>query len=69
MLKHFYALLSLLLLASGTNVFAQTSSETPAPGSSGAEMGGGLNWLWILIAVIVVAAIIWYFTKRRSTTI
>ena len=72
MLKQLQSLLPLLLLASGTEVFAQTTSETPAaPGSSstGTGMGGELNWLWILIAVAVVAALVWYFTKRRKTPI
>jgi hypothetical protein len=72
MLKHLQSLLPLLLLAPGTKVFAQAPSQTPAaPGGSatGTEMGGELNWLWILIAVAVVIAAIWYFTKRRRTPI
>ena len=70
MLKQLQSLLPLLLLATGTEVFAQATSETPAaPGSSstGTGMGGELNWLWILIAVAVVAALVWYFTKRRKS--
>ena len=70
MLKRLQSSLSLLLLAWGTAALAQTAPETPAAPASpstGTEMGADLNWLWILIAVAVVGALVWYFTRRRRT--
>jgi hypothetical protein len=45
--------------------YAQTT-VTPAPATQPpAESSGGVNWLWILILLAIVAAAIWYFTKKK----
>ena len=30
---------------------------------------GGKRWLWVLIALIVVAALCWYFLGNRTTAV
>ncbi|HEU4565696.1 MAG TPA: hypothetical protein VFS05_13640 [Gemmatimonadaceae bacterium] len=29
---------------------------------------GGLGWLWIVIALIIIALVAWYFLSSRHTT-
>lgn len=31
------------------------------------EKKGGLAWLWVLIALILVAALVWYFLSFRNS--
>jgi hypothetical protein len=63
-----------ILLIWGAVASAQTAPSTPGtPGGSATNTetaaGGDLNWLWIVIALAVVAAIVWYFMRGRRTTI
>lgn len=30
-------------------------------------LAAGLNWLWILIVIVVIAAVAWYFMRGRGT--
>jgi hypothetical protein len=30
-------------------------------------LAAGLNWLWILIVIVVIAAVAWYFIRGRGT--
>jgi len=68
------ALTTALLVWSGI-VIAQTSPGTPATPGAGSgpaantAAGSGLNWLWIIVVLAVIAAAIWYFMRgRRSGT-
>ncbi len=93
MLERFKAaLLTLILMAWSTWVFAQTApSGSPSPGASspsgtttsanpggppsgvttnanpGGASGDGLNWIWIVLAVVVVAGLLFYFLGRRRS--
>ena len=44
-----------------------TAGGTTAGGAAGTGAGdaGGSTWLWILIAVLVIAAAIWFFRRRN----
>ncbi len=73
------SLLTFVLLVWSTIVVAQTApSGGPAPGAAspsgtttganpGGATGAGLNWIWIVVALVVIAAILFYFFGRRRT--
>jgi hypothetical protein len=42
-----------------------TPPATPSPAAP-APTDGGSSWLWIIIALAIIAAIIWYFMRVRS---
>ncbi|WP_445500499.1 hypothetical protein [Microvirga sp. G4-2] len=76
------SLLTLMLTAWSAIAMAQTSpsgtSGTPgtgtsppattSPGAAGAVGDDGTNWLWIVIAVVVVAGLLFYFLGRNRST-
>ncbi len=41
-----------------------TSGSAPAPAA--ADDGSGAPWLWIIIGLAIIAALIWYFMRGRS---
>ncbi len=43
-------------------------AQTTAPAAPGSTTGGGASWLWILVALLVIGAAVWYFMRRRSAT-
>jgi bacteriorhodopsin len=51
-------------------VNAALAQATPPAGSGApatpAADGGGTPWLWIIIALLIVAALVWYFMRGRS---
>lgn len=48
---------------------SETSSPTTtAPATTGAVGGEGMNWLWIVIAVVVIAGLLFYFLGRNRST-
>ena len=61
--------LTTTLLVWSTLALAQTSPGTPAAPGAGTTTdtaaGSGLNWLWIIIVLAIIAAAIWYFMKGR----
>jgi hypothetical protein len=49
-------------LAQATPPAAPASPPAPAP----ADDGSGTPWLWIIIGLAILAALIWYFMRGRS---
>jgi hypothetical protein len=69
------SLLTLMLTVWSTIVMAQTPpSSTPSPSgpatgtTPGAAADAGMDWIWIIVAVIVVAALLYYFLGRGRST-
>lgn len=63
------SLLTMMLTIWSTIAMAQTApgggTSSPATGAVGDE---GMNWLWIVIAVVVVAGLLFYFLGRNRST-
>jgi hypothetical protein len=67
---------ALLVLANEVYAQAPTTPGTPAapgtapstPPASTADDGSGIGWLLPLIALLVIAGLIWYFMKGRNRT-
>jgi hypothetical protein len=49
-------------LAQATPPATSGSPAAPAP----ADGGSGAPWLWIILGVAILAALIWYFMRGRS---
>lgn len=60
----------ILMLAAVNDALAQATppAGSGAPATSTAEGAGGLTWLWIIIALLIIAGIVWYFMRGRSRT-
>ena len=60
---------ALLTFVAVTEAFAQTTAPaTPGSPVAPATESGGTNWLWIIVALLIVAAALWYFLRGRSRT-
>ena len=76
------SLLTMMLTVWGTIAMAQTSpggtpgtpgGGTTSPGTTtgttpGAAAGEGMDWVWIIVAVVVIAALLFYFLGRGRST-
>jgi bacteriorhodopsin len=49
-------------LAQATPPATPNSPSAPAP----ADDGSGASWLWIILGLAILAALIWYFMRGRS---
>jgi hypothetical protein len=66
------SMLTAMLMAWSTIAVAQTSpgGATPPAGTTTDAAAGGMDWLWIIALVAVVAVVLFYFLGRgRSTRI
>jgi hypothetical protein len=45
---------------------AQTAPATPGAPPAPADDGSGASWLWIILGLAILAALIWYFMRGRS---
>jgi hypothetical protein len=70
MLNRLYAI-TIVTLAAISEALAQAtppatpgSPPAPAPGDD----GSGASWLWIIVGLAILAALIWYFMRGRSRT-
>lgn len=47
---------------------AAPPAGTGAPASPAVDAESSLTWLWVIIALVIIAAIVWYFMRGRSRT-
>ena len=57
-----------LVGVSGALAQATPPAGSGAPATPAADGGGSMTWLWIIIALLIVAGIVWYFMRGRSRT-
>ncbi|MBF9195054.1 hypothetical protein [Microvirga terrestris] len=75
------SLLTMMLSVWSAIAMAQTSpggtpgtpgGGTTSPGTTGATPGAaageGMDWIWIIVAVVVIAALLYYFLGRGRST-
>ena len=75
MLANFKAsVLTMVLMVWSTIVIAQTTPGGGTTSPSGtttstdpAAAGDGMDWIWIIVALAVVAGLLYYFLGRRRT--
>ncbi len=53
---------TIISLGAVTETFAQTPPATPGTPTA---TDGGIPWLWIIIGLAIIAALVWYFRYRR----
>jgi hypothetical protein len=66
MLNRLYAS-TFVTLAAATEALAQgTAPSTPGSPAPAPADDGGASWLWIILGLAILAAVIWYFMRGRS---
>lgn len=67
MLNRLYASM-IVTLARVSDVLAQATppATSGSPAAPATTDGGGASWLWIILGVAILAALIWYFMRGRS---
>ena len=55
---------TIVTLGAVNAAFAQATPPA-APGAP-ATTDGGTPWLWIIIALVIIAGLVWYFMRGRS---
>jgi LPXTG-motif cell wall-anchored protein len=63
--------LTTILLVWSALASAQTTPGTPAAPGAGTTTtttaDSGMNWLWIIIVLAIIAGAVWYFMRRRRS--
>jgi bacteriorhodopsin len=59
---------SMIVTLGAVNAAIAQTTPPAAPGSPAAPAtdGGGASWLWIIIALAIIAGLVWYFMRGRS---
>jgi hypothetical protein len=59
---------SIMTLAVMNGALAQATppAGSGAPAAPATDGSGGMTWLWIIIALVIIAGIVWYFLRGRS---
>jgi hypothetical protein len=68
MLNRLHAFTIVMLAAVNEALAQATPPATPGSPPAPADDGSGASWLWIIIGLAIVAALIWYFMRGRSRT-
>ncbi len=59
----------IVTVAAASEALAQaTPPATPGSPPAPVDDGGGVSWLWIIVGLAILAALIWYFMRGRSRT-
>ncbi|MEE1611906.1 hypothetical protein [Microvirga sp. CF3016] len=67
MLNRLYASTFVTLAAVNEALAQATSPATPgSPAAPAPADDGGASWLWIILGLAILAALIWYFMRGRS---
>jgi hypothetical protein len=59
---------TIMTLAAVNEALAQATppAASGSPAAPATTDGGGVPWLWIIIALVIIAGIVWYFMRGRS---
>jgi hypothetical protein len=57
---------TIVTLAVVNEALAQATPPATPPASAPADDGSGTPWLWIILGLVILAALIWYFMRGRS---
>jgi hypothetical protein len=68
MLNRFHVVMIVTLSTVNGALAQATGSATPGspPAAPATADDGGANWLWIILALAIIAGLIWYFMRGRS---
>jgi amino acid transporter len=66
MLNRLHAFTIVTLSAVSEALAQATPPATPGSPAAPADDGSGAPWLWIIIGLAILAALIWYFMRGRS---
>jgi bacteriorhodopsin len=66
MLNRLHAFTIVTLSAVSEALAQATPPATPGSPAAPAEDGSGASWLWIILGLAILAALIWYFMRGRS---
>jgi bacteriorhodopsin len=58
----------IVTVAAVSEALAQATPPGSPPAPAPADDGSGASWLWIIIGLAILAAVIWYFMRGRSRT-
>jgi len=68
MLDRFQVFATMTLIAVNEALAQTTPPATPGSPAAPATTDDGTPWLWIIIGLALLAAIVWYFMRGRSRT-
>ena len=68
MLNRLHAFMIMTLAGVGEALAQATPPATPGSPAPPADDGSGAPWLWIILGLAILAALIWYFMRGRSRT-
>jgi hypothetical protein len=66
MLNRLHAFTFVTLAAVNEALAQATPPATPGAPPAPADDGSGASWLWIILGLAILAALIWYFMRGRS---
>jgi hypothetical protein len=66
MLNRLYASTIVTLAAVNEALAQATPPATSGSPAAPADGGSGASWLWIILGLAILAALIWYFMRGRS---